>query len=106
MAIKKTPLTQEKTGKAQPHPKIIHNNGKASPPTVQCKPDNKTRERQHKIAKVQANLICKHGCKNPKQDISKPNHNCIFLKKENTLALFQKYKSALTLENLLMYFIT
>ena len=36
-------------------------------------PDTKTRQRQHKIRKLQANITDKHRCKNPQQNFSKQN---------------------------------
>ena len=35
--------------------------------------DTKTRQRQHKIRKLQANIIDEHRCKNPQQNFSKQN---------------------------------
>ena len=36
-------------------------------------PDTKTRQRQHKERKLQANIPDKHRCKNPQQNFSKQN---------------------------------
>ena len=36
-------------------------------------PDNKTRQRQHKKRKLQANITDEHRCKNPQQNFSKQN---------------------------------
>ena len=36
-------------------------------------PDTKSRERQHKKRKLQANITDEHRCKNPQQDSSKQN---------------------------------
>ena len=36
-------------------------------------PDTKTRQRQHKKRKLQANITDKHICKNPQQNFSKQN---------------------------------
>ena len=36
-------------------------------------PDTKTRQRQHKKRKLQANIIDEDGCKNPQQNFSKQN---------------------------------
>ena len=36
-------------------------------------PNNKTRQRQHKKRKPQANVTDKHRCKNPQQNFSKQN---------------------------------
>ena len=36
-------------------------------------PDTKTRQRQHKKRKLQANITDEHRCKNPQQNFSKQN---------------------------------
>ena len=36
-------------------------------------PDTKTKQRQHKKRKVQANVTDEHRCKNPQQNFSKQN---------------------------------
>ena len=36
-------------------------------------PDTKTRQRQHKKRKLQANITDEHICKNPQQNFSKQN---------------------------------
>ena len=36
-------------------------------------PDTKTRQRQHKQRKLQANITDEHRCKNPQQNFSKQN---------------------------------
>ena len=36
-------------------------------------PDTKTRQRQHKKRKLQANITVEHRCKNPQQNFSKQN---------------------------------
>ena len=36
-------------------------------------PDTKTRQRQHKKRKLQANITDEHSCKNPQQTFSKQN---------------------------------
>ena len=36
-------------------------------------PDNKTRQRQYKKRKLQANITDEHRCKNPQQNCSKQN---------------------------------
>ena len=36
-------------------------------------PDTKTRQRQHKKRKLQANITDEHRCKNPQQNLSKQN---------------------------------
>ena len=37
-------------------------------------PDNKTRQRQYKKRKLQANITDEHRCKNPQQNFSKQTH--------------------------------
>ena len=38
-----------------------------------CHPDTKSRQRQHKKRKLQANITDEHRCKNPQQNFSKQN---------------------------------
>ena len=38
-----------------------------------CHPDTKSRQRQHKKRKLQANITDEHRCKNPQQNSSKQN---------------------------------
>ena len=38
-----------------------------------CHPDTKTRQRQHKKRKLQANITDEHRCQNPEQNFSKQN---------------------------------
>ena len=44
-----------------------------SKPQGHHNPDTKTRQRQHKKRKVQANITDEHRCKNPQQNFSKQN---------------------------------
>ena len=59
-------------------------------------PDTKTRQRQHKKGKLQANITDEHRCKNPQQNFSK--QNSAFSSKSSytiiQLGLFQECKDS------------
>ena len=61
-------------------------------------PDTKTRQRQHKKRKLQANVTDEHRCKNPQQNFSKWNSATCQKDKLVTslvkLGLFQECKDA------------